>query len=312
MLSQKSPPLNQLSYKSQSLEIPVNNGILNSLSRTTNPPAFVSASNISNNSLEIRNDPIMEHLLRKGYVIENRIYDKYSPSYFMARTRLGDRVFILIDDIEYRKTFSQDPNDLQIEGRSSLTVVPQETKMGVLQCLEYGICGAAFICNDNICINQRNTSDRINNFSEQTYILMNKNKSFDTMKFNNTLVGYPIILLSEIMNNPVRSEHNISKASSTIAKTSFTQLQNHKKNYDEMLKKLMEQSSDLDKVIEETKTKLNDDIEKLSKAYDEIKDIPPSTLSDVDQNSYYAIQKSLFDLKDKRTQFLNSMNTLLI
>ncbi len=52
---------------------------------------------------------------------------------------------------------------------------------------------------------------------------------------------------------------------------------------------------------------MSDDITKLSEAYESIKDIHPDTLSDSDQADYYAIQRTLFNLKDFRTQFLNSV-----
>lgn len=278
---------------------PVNSGVLNSIIQTTIPPTFVSESDNTN-------DSTMEQLLQKGYVIENRVYEGSSLSYFIAKTRLGDHVFIRIDNSQYSSTFPISNTDIQMENRSSVVVVPQETKMGILQCLEYDICGAAFICNNSVCVSQRKSLDPTGNFSEQNFIFKNGNPSFVGAKFNNSIVAYPVVPLSEILKDPIKSEERIAGASNAIAKVAFIRLRSYNQDLNDAIKKLIEQSSGLDKTIDESEKRMSDDIKKLSDAYESIKDIHPNTLSDIDQSSYYAIQRTLADLKDLRTQFLNS------
>lgn len=298
-------PVTEASIRTQPLAV----GPLAALTQTMSPPVFISQAR-ENVSPEIRTDEIMEQLLRKGYIVEHRVYEGTYPSYMIARTRLGDRVFVRIDDQQYRMSFPQQlttTSDIQMEKRSSVVLVPQETKMGVLQCLDYNICAAAFVCDNSICITQRRGTENSSNFTEENFVFKSGGTSFTGGKIGSSIVAYPIILLSEILKDPVKTEERISMASNEIAKVSFARLRSYDEDLRDAVKRLTTQSENLAKFATEADKELSRDIKKLSDAYDKIKDIAPDTLSDRDQADYYAIQRALVNKKELRTQILNSI-----
>jgi hypothetical protein len=309
--SQGNFPVTEASIKNQSFV----SSPLQTLTQSTTPPLFISQGGLSVPQ-EIRTDEVMEKLLQYGYVVENRVYDGDYPSFLIARTRLGDRVFILIDDNSYRVTFprqlTSSYNDIQIEKRPSLVLVPQETKMGVLQCLDYDICAAAFVCNNSVCITRRRNYEqpgKSGEFTEENYVFRSGKIPFSGAKIGSSIVAYPIVSLSEILNNPMTTEEKIDKASNEIAKVAFVRLRSYHENLVDTIKRLKKQSKSLDEFTSEAETSLSRDIHKLSVAYEKIKDISPNTLPDEYQTDYYAIQRALANKKELRSRILNSVSS---
>lgn len=302
-------PVTESSLNAQPLAI----GPLAALTQSTAPPVFISQGNLSI-SQQIQTDEVIENLLRYGYVVENRVYDGAFPSYFIARTRLGDRVFIRIDDNNYRTSFPRrmvsGNSDIQMEKRSSLVLVPQETKMGVLQCLDHDICAAAFVCNNSICITQRQGPEQIGKapqFTEENFILRNGGHSFIGGKIGTSIVAYPIVMLSDVLKYPVKTEERVSSASNEIAKVAFARLRSYHEDLSDAIKRLHSQSENLMKFTDEAENNLSNDIHKLSEAYEKIKEISPGNLSDQDQVTYYAIQRGLINKKELQDRVINSI-----
>lgn len=237
-------------------------------------------------------DEIMKQLQSHGYIIENKI-TSLTNCYFISRTRFGDKILIKIDN------YSVPPstNDIHIEKRSSLMVVPQEIKAALLSCLEHGICSVAFISNNGMCITQK-MADGTPNFSEENFIV-------SSGKLNgNTII--PIVSLSDILANPM-IEEKISKVGNELSKMAFTKLNIYQEDLLDAIKRLTIQSQNLSKFVKEAENTLSDEINKLSSAYEKIKHINPETLSTLDQADYYAIQRGLANKKELQSQIINSL-----
>jgi len=258
-------------------------------------------------------DEVMERLLRNGYVIDRRIYSGALPSYFIAKTRLGDSVFIRINDPQYRATFPTlpklSPNDIQMEKKSSVILVPQEVKLGILQCLNYDVCGAAFVCNDSICITERQASNdpERTTFTDENFVFRSGNNSFSGARVGRSLVAYPIVNLTDVLNQPRLTEDRIAAASREIIQTAFDRLQTYNQDFRDALIVLQTQGNNLTRLIQEAEEKMNRDIQRLEEAYNKIKDFPPDQLPDDDQAAYYAIQRELKDRKEFRIKFINAI-----
>lgn len=306
------------------ISFPVNENSIPLISARTSPLETLVQTNSSpvfttQHPPENRMDEIMEKLLRHGYLIDRRVYVGTVPNYFMAKTRLGDPVFIRINDPQYRATFpvfpNINPNDVQMEKKTSVILVPQDVKMGILQCLNYDICGAAFICNDSICITERKTGTTPKNttFVDENFVLRSGNIPFNGARVGRSLVAYPIVNLSEILSDPRASEERISLASQEIIKNAFDRLESYNQDFIDSIIILQNQSNNLTQLVREVEQNMDRDIQQLEKAYNKIKDISPDHLSDEDQATYYTIQRELRNLKELQIKFINaianSMNT---
>jgi hypothetical protein len=241
-------------------------------------------------------DTLSEKLGSKGYIVENRIYDNSSLCYLLAKTRLGDLVLIRVDSFQF--SLPGMINDIQLDNRSSAIVVPHETKMGTLQCIEHGVCGAAYVCKDNICVTQRKGLDPMGNFSEETFSFKNGINEF----VGNPIVPFPVISLSEILNNPIKREIKIAKASDAIAKVSFIRLRSYSQDFEDAVKRLIDQSNNIKRAINDNEKIISNNIHQMTQLYENIREID----SENDKVTYYDIQKILAELKDFRINFLDS------
>lgn len=222
----------------------------------SSPPVFISTSTTNVPSIpEIKIDSTIDNLLHKGYLVENRVCANSSLIYLMAKTRLGDQVLIKIDIPQYSSS-RPSSSDIQVDP----SLIPPKINL---------IPDTAFVCNHTMCISEN-----------ENFNLISENIS----KFNNSIIFYPVMLLSDILTDPVKSEQLIAISSEKIAKAASSQLHGYTQEFDQ----------------------ITNDITELSAAYDKIKDISPDTLSDSDQADYYAIQRTLFTLKDTRANLLNS------
>lgn len=239
------------------------------------PPRFYTGS------YNVRSDYVMEKLLKYGYVIESLVYKENKLYYFLVKTRLGDRALIEIDNIHYRDSFPiiTTRNTIQLKSKSNIKIIPQTISMGVEQCLNYDVCGTAFICNDNICISSAN--------QEENYVLQS----------TNNLTGiYPVVPLSVVLSKPVEIEEKIAK----ILEDPFKKVEMHREYLDKTLYNLQKETINL-------KENLNKQITELENAYNSIKHISPETLPDKSQADYYAIQKLLADKKTLRNKLVDMM-----
>ena len=215
--------------------------------------------------------------------IENCIYQNSLPKYLIAKTKLGDRVLIRIN--ANNNEFKPSENDAFIEKRDSITLVKEETKMGVLQCLDHGIFGCAFICENGLSLCYRKNQ---NEYTEENFIFTTIPPSFTNKSGVYPIVHFPI---------EKEDEKKIASAAENIAKISFIRLRSYNKSLEDAIIVLMEQNRNLARVSFEVERDLNEEIRRLTEIYE---GLPLSDLS-------VTIQNALINRKELRTQFLNSL-----
>ena len=277
-----------------------------------NKPIFIIQKLPEKKPVVIFNEPserdeIIEKLLQNGYVIDYRMYEGPSIAHLLARTRAGDNVIVKIDSSHYRSSFPKIPtNDIQLERKSAVVLVPQETKMSVLDCLNYDICGAAFICNNSICITEKKKHGGETSFVEENFVFRSQ-PSISGGKIGRNIMAYPIVLLSKILENPLKIEDQISEQSKTIADMAFGKLENYQKELEEVVLILQKRSKSLESVNNMVKSRLDKEILDLEKMYLRIRGVSPKSLPEDLQADYYLILRTLAEKKKIREKYLNGV-----
>jgi len=289
--------------------------VLSELIQPSTEAVFTSpgASPIDLNT-EVRSDSVLEKLLENGIVVENRMYSESKLTHLLVKTLFGDKAIVNMDDDTYKNSFPSMNNDIVMR-KNSVTLVPQETKVGVLNCLDYNICGAAFICNDNICITEKSTTDNIveTTFTEENYVYKQGSENKGG-KIGNSLVAYPIVKMSSLLEHPRETIRHIEMVAKEMSNLSFLKLK-HKQEQNMMsVTELLKYLKYLRGATEDAQVGLNKDISVLDSICLKYLTVKPNSLPDNVQQDYYVILRGLAHKKDLRNKFVNVMyeaNTLL-
>jgi len=278
-----------------------------------NKPVFVAEklpgpkeAIIFNDPFTSRTDEVMEKLLNHGYVIEHRLYEGQFISQLVAKTRAGDMVLIKVDSAQYRASFPKIPaSDILLERKSAVTLVPQETKWGILQCLNNNVCGAAFICSNSLCVTEKKVGKEVS-FTEENFVFRSS-PNLSGGKIGRHLVAYPIIPLTKILEAPLAMEDQIASQTKLICELGFDRLDEHQKKLKEAIDHFQTQANNLGLLNQEAKTRLCSDIDQCAKLYEKIREVNPESLPEDLKTDYYMIIRILTEKKAAREKYLNGM-----
>jgi len=225
----------------------------------------------SDNAVENRSDLYMNELFKKDIIVTKRLYLNEKPSYLLAKTKLGDNVFIKLDNEMYVNSFPQisDVEEYLDQSRKDLVYlkpttnaieVGQETMLNSKECENFDICGAALTCNNGICFanKKENTAVHFNEIMDIT----NVGVPVGAIGYN--ALEYPIITMSSALNNP-DIVNQVNKYSTKLRENAFKKLEDARKVYGENLKKMQEQYKTLGDFEAKLKNNLSGDITKLTK-----------------------------------------------
>lgn len=282
-----------------------------SFSENTSPVSF--------NKNSVRYDQIMDTLLNAGYTIEYRLYDGQTLTHLLARTVLGDRVVIKVVSPQYRATFPKlhsQSADIEMEHRSSTILIPQNIKMGALRCLNDDICGAAFICNGNVCTTERpsqnNKYEIVKRSEPQDFVehqfVFKRPESIESdvgtvANLGKSIVAYPIVELSNLLQNPQVYIDRIANINLDIAENTFKLLDQDNHKLLGEIQKVENDISALGNMLNDVINQLNGEIASLTQTYQKLN---PNQLPD--QTEYYLVLKTLSQKKDIRRRLLNAVS----
>lgn len=207
-------------------------------------PTMSNRTNIAENLAKMAKDDGIEQMLeRNGYKILSKILvhsdDMTKARYFEAVNPRGQRVFVELN-IDGIIALREGDSTL-IEGRMA-TVIPYSSKMGAIQCTN-GMCGIAFVCHDGICAIDKSESRR-GEETEMTFVYSGEgNKS---AKLGNNPIPYPIVLLSEIKQNPEAVLKTTDEVTRRIRSGPY---RNCVKNLEEMKKDFQQAEINFDRFI---------------------------------------------------------------
>lgn len=275
------------------------------------PPSFETPSIPKLNlKADTRFDEVLQKLLEYGFIIDYRMYDNGKLTHLLATTKQGDRVLIQVDNLSYQSTFPSmfNSSDVQMRSLPNVTFVPQETKIGALECLNYDVCGVAFVCEGNICMTQKKNGTKEMTYSEKNYTFQSSSE-IGAGVIGHALVAYPIISLSTVLANPQKAEDQIASVAGEIHEISLKKLYKQHERLEEALNKLKEQITSEGQFIRSADFALDSDIDKLTQIYHSLKEINPDEMSDSQQEAYYVVLRNLKEKKALRSRLINMTST---
>lgn len=288
---------------------PVSQTIMN---RTPGPLSAMTISNVPPVSTNVElprqgeaYNNLLEKLLANGYLVQYRLYDGQSLLYLMTLTRAGDTFLIRVDLPQERTGLGRVP-EVQIERRPVLTVVPQEIKVGALQCLNYDICGAAFVCDGNLCLAERpngGLEEQVQLVEEQFAL----KSPIDGVRLGRSIVAYPVVQLSDLLADPKGYEDRLADASHAMANLGYEVLSQDTRSFLQALDQVRDNVIELATFSKNLSTDLDQDIEKLTEVYSDIRNLHPGDLPDDQQARYYLLLKTLADKKTQRRQLIDAV-----
>ena len=260
--------------------------------------------------LETPNE-LVEQLLSHGYTIEYRLYEGQVTTHLLAKSRAGDLLLIKLDMSKYKGQFPKLPeSDILMERKSAVILVPQQTKLGILECIKHDVCGAAFVCNNSICLTEvgkRGEKGKPTSFTEENFVFKSS-PNLSGGKIGRQLVAYPIVPLSKILENPNQIEDQISENAKRISDTAFDKLDQAQAELNKAIARLTTYSQNIDQLNKDAKRDLDTEIEEWTRKYKRLQGISPERLPDDSQADYYMILRTLAEKKKAREKYLNGIS----
>lgn len=163
--------------------------------------------------VETIKDNFDNKLIERGYVVLNVVYfEEKNMTFIKAYNVAGDIVFIEVD-IPSEFTSKRLMNSSVVKAVGS--VIPRSMKVDVQKCASSFACGVAFQCNNEICIvNQKDTGEVFDEVFEIDNV--------DNNPAYKSAVAFPIVTLSQIMNDPSGSTFRIRQSTLALQNKAFS------------------------------------------------------------------------------------------
>lgn len=189
---------------------------------------------IEQNFTDMLHNSIEGELIDHGYVPQVRYVinenGKNSVKYVKATDRNGNIVFVIPDTESV--SFGIDET-VYLNNSGVMNAFPYEMILSSTECMKFETCGLVFVCDGGICTLRRDgaTIDPI----QEVYNINDKVIDIEDSKY-----GYPIVKMSEIMNNPADIAANVATLVTRLRKTSYDECDKILKDMSENISKLSE------------------------------------------------------------------------
>lgn len=174
-----------------------------------------------------------------------------------------------------------------IKSEETSNDIPYSIKIGSYECIKNKSCiGIIFECQSGMCLVK--SKDKSIQPIEENYIFTN-NK--DTSSICSSNIGYPVILYSNLINDPKTVSENIETISIEINRVIFG-------NMDQCMSDMMSSLNDVTQVVEgyytfytSTAKKISTTLNELTSMYEEYEETPPTT--DTEMDNFKTIQYNI-------------------
>ena len=161
-------------------------------------------------------ETVADKLEDKGYTVTDVVMLEYDgqkyAKYLKVLTKLGQTAFIELD--QNGKVTYDDRSRVMIED-DSVDIIPNSKVISTFECAsQAGGCGVAYDCNNSFCVMTRPLDSPD---TPATVNLRTVSSSGDSqVSMSGTPTPYPVVLLSEVMKNPLKSFASIEEATRRI------------------------------------------------------------------------------------------------
>ena len=197
---------------------------------STTPQISNDANNIQFGTPQgmIENQDILKLLADRGYMPFRTTMVKGNngnvPKYVKAINDRGNTVYVKID---MDGNVMTQPGDLTTIESKEATSVPLSVKIGAYNCAGLDVCAVALECDDGICMLMK---DDDTNMKEVMLTKVEK-RSEEGIVEGDSPIAYPVVRLSEILENPVMTSKIIDDAT---VKMRNAAVQNYLRKVDEL------------------------------------------------------------------------------
>ena len=176
----------------------------------------------------VEDDSVERTLTRAGYVPVDQVLtkddnDMMMCQYIKAVDETGRTTFV---DMDCEGYVSVDANSKPMVATNEASVVPYSVKMGTFECADSDVCGVAFECEGEVCTLKRegDSLEPTESVFTQSHQPGSEGHSHHGMLKNHP-IAYPIVSLTDIMNNPEQVACSIRDSHNRMRNIGFSQCQ---------------------------------------------------------------------------------------
>lgn len=233
------------------------------------------------------------HVLSK-VLVKDADRDPVHARFLDVLNNLGQRVFVELDIEGHLAAQSQDP--IMIQGSSRSNSIPHSCKVGTFECAGQEVAGVAFAYSDDAG-RHHDICSLLRDEDGSGPLEVNYHLDQDTAEIMTKPVAYPIVRLSEIVDNPDSTLRNINEATRRIRNTTYENCKTELEQTREAIRKLGESFIEFNEVQSRCSHELMASIRSLEKIHQQYREFPPTT--DENRERY---RKLLFNFR-KRHEF---------
>lgn len=167
---------------------------------TTSSEEAASKMEFSTPSGIVEDQDILKLLVNKGFQPMNSIMVQTTEGnmakYIKTLDSKGNRAYVVIDK---EGNVMKKPGDLTTIESNKATSIPLSAKIDAYNCAGLDICAVALECNDGVCMLMRDDDAKM----KEIMLTKVKNKTNGAIVESDSPIGYPVVRLSEILQNPV-------------------------------------------------------------------------------------------------------------
>nr|QBK90083.1 MAG: uncharacterized protein LCPAC101_03680 [Pithovirus LCPAC101] len=167
----------------------------------------------------IQNEDLLVKLTNINFIPINNIMIRdtqgnVSAKYVKVVDSRGNTSYI---EIDMDGNVMQMPGDITTSVSEDVISVPLSIKMGLYKCANLDVCGVAMECQDGVCMLLRDDDDEM----EEKMLSRSSDNGEEFGIESDEFIGYPIIKLSEVLDNPILASKIIDDTTNRIQKNAI-------------------------------------------------------------------------------------------
>jgi hypothetical protein len=245
-------------------------------------------------------DSVDQVLSKHGYHVLSKVlvkddeHESIHARFLDVLNNLGQRVFVELD-IEGRVA-AQPQDPIMIPGSTRANQLPHSCKIGTFECAGQEVAGVVFAHVDDVG-KHHDICSLLRDEDGSGPLEVNYHLDSDTAEIMTKPIAYPIVRLSEIVDNPDLTQRNINEATRRIRNTTYENCKTEIEHTRDAIRKLGETFTEFNDVQSRCSHELMASIRSLEKIHQQYREFPPTT--DENRDRY---RKLLFNFR-KRHEF---------
>lgn len=305
LIKMAAPKLKPLKPLNVDKEIKSKNNANPLKTKKTNVKDSTTTAKFSNFAGELECDGVEQTLLKHDYVPIDKILTRSEDGQVMckfikAKDKVGHSAYVELDSAEPGHEFVDISNgETVLTSQDHASVVPYSVKMGTYECANSDVCGVAFECDNEICTMQRNDDSMAPTESVFSYTT---GMGDDQGILQNHPISYPIVKLTEIMENPKMVTDSIKTSHEKMRNVAFGQCMKEVEDMKCAALNLQQQIDRFDEIQTTTSNVLSTTINQLEEIHDMYEFRPPAC--DSEKRKLQTVRFNLSKRHDLTNNFL--------